>query len=342
MPTEPLRATVPNPVPYWRITFAPTSTTVTIALSASIGFNLNLLDRRSDKRDDHAYLEHLRNDPAARFLVFDGDVPLLKQGSEHDPWFVSSETAAFGQPLHSVFLGEESDGSGRFALGFSLDPAPGNPLPGNGYERIDLRSLAQQGLVAAAALGILAEAKSMLDWHRRHAFCANCGTASRVAMAGWQRACDVCGARHFPRVDPVVIMLVIDGERCLLGRQRHFAAGMYSSLAGFVEPGETAEDAVRREVLEEARVKCGQVAYFASQPWPFPSSLMIGCFAQASDTDLVVDTAELEDARWFSREEVAAMLAGTHADGLSAPKPFAIAHHLLRAYVEKGDAVLRG
>lgn len=313
-------------------------TTVMITISASIGFNLNPLERRSDKRDDHAFIEHLSCDPAARFLVFDGDVPLLKRGSEYDPWFLASETAAFGQPLHSVFLGEESDGSGRFALGF----APEDPSPDTSYERIDLRSLALQDLVAAGALGILAEAKSMLDWHRRHAFCANCGSASRVTNAGWQRICDVCGARHFPRVDPVVIMLVIDGERCLLGRQRHFATGMYSALAGFVEPGETAEDAVRREVMEEAHVTCEKVVYFASQPWPFPSSLMIGCFAQASDTGIVVDAAELEDARWFSRQEVTAMLAGTHAGGLSAPKPFAIAHHLLQAYVAKGDSVLFG
>ena len=312
------------------------------AYSEFIGFNVNPLDRRSDRRDDHAFIEHLRSAPSARFLVFDGDVPLLKRASEHDPWFVASETAAFGQPLHSIFLGEDTDGSGRFALGFALNLAPEDPSPGTGYDRIDLRSLALQDLVAARALGTLAEAKSMLDWHRRHGFCANCGSASRVTNAGWQRICDVCGARHFPRVDPVAIMLVIDGERCLLGRQRHFAPGMYSALAGFVEPGETAEDAVRREVMEEARVKCAQVVYFASQPWPFPSSLMIGCFAQASDTDIVVDTDELEDARWFSRQEVAAMFAGTHADGLSTPKPFAIAHHLLQAYVEKGGSVLLG
>jgi NAD+ diphosphatase len=313
-----------------------------IASSASIGFNLNPLDRCSDKRDDHAFIEHRRSDPAARYLVFDGDVPLLKRGSEYDPWFVASETVAFGQPLHSVFLGEESDGSGRFALGFAPGLAPEDPSPGTGHARVDLRSLAMQGLVAAGVLGILGEAKSMIDWHSRHSFCANCGSASRVTAAGWQRICDVCGARHFPRVDPVVIMLVIDGERCLLGRQRHFAPGMYSALAGFVEPGETVEDAVRREVMEEAHVKCAQVFYFASQPWPFPSSLMIGCFAQASDTDIVVDTDELEDARWFSRPEVAAMLAGTHTGGLSTPKPFAIAHHLLRAYVEKGASVLHG
>jgi NAD+ diphosphatase len=309
--------------------------------SASIGFNINPLDRRSDKRDNPAFIDALRHDPAARFLVFDGDVPLLKRGSEHDPWFLASDAAEFGQPLQSIFLGQERDGSGRFALGFKLGLEHEDPSRGAVHHRIDLRSIALQGLVSDAVLGMLGQAKSTLDWHRRHSFCANCGTKSRATAAGWQRVCDACGARHFPRVDPVVIMLAIDGERCLLGRQRQFTPGMYSALAGFLEPGETVEDAVRREVLEEARVTCGQVAYFASQPWPFPSSLMIGCFAQASDTDIVIDTTELEDARWFSRTEIAAMLAGTHADGLSAPKPFAIAHHLLKAYVAEGASVLR-
>ena len=310
--------------------------------STSIGFNHNTLERRSERRDDHAFIEALRNNPATRFLVFDGDAPLLKRGTEHDPWYIASETAAFGEPLHSVFLGEESDGSGRFALGFTLNRAADDPSGDTLHERVELRSIALQGLVGTATLGMLGQAKSMLDWQRRHSYCANCGSPSRIAAAGWQRICDVCGARHFPRVDPVVIMLVIDGERCLLGRQRHFAPGMYSALAGFVEPGETTEDSVRREVMEEARVRCAQVVYFASQPWPFPSSLMIGCFAQASDTEIVVDTEELEDARWFSRSEVAAMLAGTSASGLSAPKPFAIAHHLLQAYADKGAAVLGG
>ncbi|MEI5996695.1 NAD(+) diphosphatase [Paraburkholderia bengalensis] len=318
-----------------------------IAPSASIGFNLNPLDRRSEQRNDESFIARLRDDRAARFLVFDGDVPLLKRGERHDAWFLADEAAAFGAPLQSVFLGVERDGSGRFALGFAAGlmeakrPADSQPHD-KPFDRIDLRSIALQGLVEEALLGVLGEAKSMLDWHRRHRFCANCGAPSRPVAAGWQRACDACGARHFPRVDPVVIMLAIDGERCLLGRQRQFAPGMYSALAGFVEPGETVEDAVRREVLEEARVTCAGVVYFASQPWPFPSSLMIGCFAKASDTEIVIDETELEDARWFSRAEVAAMLAGTHPDALSAPKPFAIAHHLLRAYVEHGAAVLNG
>jgi NAD+ diphosphatase len=308
--------------------------------STSIGFNLNPLVRRSERRDDDAFIKQSRQAPSTRFFVFDGDVPLLKRSDAHDPWFTASEAAVFGEPQSSIFLGETNDGSGRFALGFKLDLPADDPSQNKTHDRIDLRSIALQGLVSDDVLGMMGEAKSMLDWHRRHSFCANCGAASRPIAAGWQRICDACGTRHFPRVDPVVIMLVIDGERCLLGRQRHFAPGMYSALAGFVEPGETAEDAVRREVMEEAHVQCAQVVYFASQPWPFPSSLMIGCFAQAGSTDIVVDTTELEDARWFTREEVATMFAGSHASQLSAPKPYAIAHHLLKAYVAKGAAVL--
>jgi NAD+ diphosphatase len=314
---------------------------VTVTASSHIGFNLNPLDRRSDKRKDEAFIDDLRRAATTRFLIFGGDVPVLKRG-EHNPWFDGDEAAAFGAPLQSVFLGQETDGSARFALGFTLDPAQKDLLSQTALEQIDLRSIALQGLVTPDVLGILGQGKAMLDWHRRHTFCANCGAKSRATAAGWQRSCDACGASHFPRVDPVVIMLVIDGERCLLGRQRHFASGMYSALAGFVEPGETVEDAVRREVLEEAHVHCAQVTYFASQPWPFPSSLMIGCFAKAGDVDIVVDTEELEDARWFARSEVAAMLAGTHESGLSAPKPFAIAHHLLHAYVARGESVLHG
>jgi NAD+ diphosphatase len=306
--------------------------------SASIGFAFNLLDRRSDMRDDDAFVERLRSEASTRFIVYEGDVPVLKRGIEHDAWFTASEAAAFGKPIQSVFLGQEIGGAARFALGYAQSAVESPPTR---YDRIDLRSIALQGIAAPALLGALGLAKAMLDWHRRHRFCANCGQPSRTIAAGWQRVCDACGSRHFPRVDPVVIMLAIDDDRCLLGRQRQFAPGMYSALAGFVEPGETVEDAVRREVLEEASVHCSQVIYFASQPWPFPSSLMIGCFARASDTNIVVDSTELEDARWFSREEVADMLTGRHANRLSAPKPFAIAHHLLQTYVTEGESVLR-
>ena len=155
-----------------------------------------------------------------------------------------------------------------------------------------------------------------------------------MSAAGWRRDCDNCHAQHFPRTDPVVIMLVTEGDRCLLGRQARFGKGMYSALAGFLEPGETIEEAVRREVREEAGIQVGAVQYVASQPWPFPSSLMIGCMGTALSTHIILDRLELEDARWFTRSEAETMLAGTHPDGLGAPQPIAIAHHLLRYWVE--------
>jgi NAD+ diphosphatase len=155
-----------------------------------------------------------------------------------------------------------------------------------------------------------------------------------VVHAGWRRDCAKCKAQHFPRTDPVVIMLATDGERCLLGRSPRFVPSMWSCLAGFVEPGEAIEDAVRRETREEAGIACGRVTYFASQPWPFPTSLMIGCHAEALNREIVVDREELEDARWFSKTEVADMLMRKHPEGLTTPPPVAIAHHLIRAWVE--------
>jgi NAD+ diphosphatase len=142
---------------------------------------------------------------------------------------------------------------------------------------------------------------------------------------------------HFPRTDPVVIMLAIDGDRCLMGRAGRFVANMWSCLAGFIEPGESIEEAARRETLEEAGIVCGRVKYFASQPWPFPMSLMIGCHAQATSTEITVDREELEDARWFTRDEVVQMFRGEHPEQISIPPPIAIAHHIIRAWVESDD-----
>jgi len=302
--------------------------------SRSIGFGLNPLDRMSGRRGDDAFVRGLRDRPTARFLLFDRETPVLgAQGREI--LFGPGRAAALGEPEREVFLGCGQDGTALFAR--ALDPAAverAGGLAAHGLEAVSLRTLATAGRVAPDLLGELGGAQSVLNWHRRHRHCANCGAPSRVSAAGWRRDCEACGAQHFPRVDPVVIMLATDGQRCLLGRQPRFAPGMYSALAGFLEPGETIEDAVRREILEEAGVACSEVRYFASQPWPFPSSLMIGCFALACGTDIAVDREELEDARWFGHDEVRAMLDGTHAAGLSAPLPYAIAHHLLKAYAE--------
>ena len=231
------------------------------------------------------------------------------------------------------------DGAARFGTGISQASAEALKQR-NDLFVIDLRSIAIQGLVTPEHLPPLAEAKAMLHWHARHRFCSNCGAPSTLTEAGWRRDCPACKATHFPRTDPVVIMLAIDGERCLLGRQTRFVKGMWSCLAGFVEPGETIEEAVRRETREEAGITCGRVRYFATQPWPFPMSLMIGCHAEALTKDITVDRSELEDARWFDREEAALMLLRRHPVKLGTPPAVAVAYHIIRAFVEEGEAVL--
>ncbi|MFC7536470.1 NAD(+) diphosphatase [Sphingomonas sp. GCM10030256] len=193
-----------------------------------------------------------------------------------------------------------------------------------------------------AALGLLhpddaplfAAALSLGNWHRRHRFCANCGASTALVRGGWSRRCGACGAEHFPRVDPVVIMLAEHDGRLLLGRQPQYPPGRYSALAGFVEVGETLEAAVARELHEEAGIAVTHVRYVASQPWPFPSSLMIGCTAHAVGDELTIDRTELDDARWFTRAEVAAALSGDADPAFLPPPPFAIAHSLIRHWLD--------
>lgn len=180
---------------------------------------------------------------------------------------------------------------------------------------------------------LFAAARSVLDWHARHGFCAGCGQPTRVVRAGWGRRCDGCGSEHFPRVDPVAIMLAEHDASVLIGRQPGFPPGRYSALAGFIEPGESIEDAVARELREEAGVRVTSVRYLASQPWPFPSSLMIGCIATVADKRLTIDRTELEDAIWVTAPEARAALAGDPAARFVPPPPQAIARDLLDAWL---------
>jgi NAD+ diphosphatase len=304
-----------------------------------LGYTASLIERASEKRNDEAFLRALMADERAGVYAIAGEMVILKAADEiHDPMFRPDEAAALGPQTETVFLGLV-DGAGRFGVG--LDPSVVEPLKAqNRFFITDLRSIAMQGLVPHDHLPPLAEAKAMLHWHARHRFCSNCGAASDLVEAGWRRDCPACKTTHFPRTDPVVIMLAIDGDRCLLGRQTRFVKGMWSCLAGFVEPGETIEEAVRRETREEAGITCGRVRYFATQPWPFPMSLMIGCHAEALTTDIAVDRSELEDARWFDREEAALMLLRRHPVKLGTPPAVAIAYHIIRAFVEEGAAVL--
>jgi NAD+ diphosphatase len=298
-----------------------------------LGYTESSLERAAELRIDEAALARLASNSHACAYAVGGELVVLKANSElADPLFDMAALRALGETAETVFLGLAA-GAGRFGVG--LAPASVEALKArNDLVISDLRSIAIKGLVAPEHLPPIAEAKAMLHWHARHRFCSNCGARSKLVDGGWKRACPACLADHFPRTDPVVIMLAVDGDRCLLGRSGRFAASMYSCLAGFVEPGESVEDAVRRETLEEAGIRCGRVAYFRTQPWPFPMSLMIGCHAEALNHDIVVDRSELEDARWFTREEVALMLMRRHPDGLGTPPPVAIAHHIIRAWVE--------
>jgi NAD+ diphosphatase len=293
-----------------------------------LGYAHNSLDRLANLRDHENAIPALLDEPAARVLALAGDRVLLRtNGDDADPWFSLAETRGFGQPTETVFLGRDERG-GIFAHRF--DP-PAEESEGSAATN-DLRTMATAGAVPPETLGILAEAKALLHWHRSHRFCSNCGRPSNLAAWGWRRECPHCGTHHFPRTDPVVIMLAVDGDRCLLGRQPRFVPGMYSCLAGFMEPGETIEAAVRRELMEEAGVDTGEVVYLASQPWPFPASIMVGCLARATSTALTVDRTELEDARWFGRDEVQAILEKRHPDGVVCPPRMAIAHGLMRAW----------
>jgi NAD+ diphosphatase len=300
-----------------------------------LGYAASRIDRAADRRTDAAALQALEADAGARTYVVGGDlVAMRKTAAGLDPLFRQVEADALGSIVQTAFLGL-MDGAPRFAI--AIESATMEALKGNAaFEITDLRSIAVRGMVDAVHLPPLAEGKSLMAWHARRRFCSNCGGQTRSVDAGWRRDCPACKMQHFPRTDPVAIMLAIDGDRCLLGRSGRFAANSWSCLAGFVEPGETIEEAVRREVLEEAAIVVGKVKYFRSQPWPFPSSLMIGCHAQALSRDIVVDHNELEGARWFNREEVALMLARQHPDGLITPVPIAIAYHIIRHWVENG------
>ncbi len=300
--------------------------------SATLGFAHTALDRLANRRDDDAFQAEMAASPAARTLAVVGETVVVRRHAEgaSDLWFGSDEVAPIGRPGQRVFLGVDARGP---AFAVQVEAEGEDPLAGrDGLALFNLRQVAADGSVAPTELGALAEGKSMLSWHAAHRFCGRCGSMTASSPSGWKRVCPGCGAHHFPRTDPVVIMLAVDGDRCLLGRQPRFPAGMYSCLAGFLEPGETIEDAVRREIGEEAGIACGAVTYLGCQPWPFPSSLMIGCLVAAASTEIAVDREELEDARWFTRGEVRAMLDGRHPDGLTCPMPMAIAHHIVRAW----------
>jgi NAD+ diphosphatase len=299
-------------------------------------FGGNPLDRAGERRDDPDWIAKQLGDPDTRLLAMRDLKPLTRGATvpalDWQPVTDWREQIDAGATL--IFLGLV-DGRAHFAIDAS---GAKDALAVD----IDVRALAPTLPLGEAA--ILAQARSLLDWHARHHFCAQCGSPTGMTSAGWKRRCPACRAEHFPRTDPVVIMLAIRGERALLGRNRRRPGARFSCLAGFVEPGETPEEAVRREVREEAGVRCGRVRYVAAQPWPFPSSLMMGFLAEALAEEITVDPEEIAEARWFTRDEIREMVAraATGPDDpskVSLPAPIAIAHHICRRWSNGLDGI---
>jgi len=289
-----------------------------------IAFGGSPLDRADHLRTDADALAGLM-DWRARLLRLEGLLPSYDAATGEIGWGTLAE-APEGADL--VFLGL-LDGKPCFAA------VPEDGAEGPAYAQPQVWQAMQ--VLSPGDLAIYGGARSLVDWHARHRFCARCGAGTRAAKGGWQRNCEACGAQHFPRTDPVTIMLVEHQDRLLLGRQPRFPPRVFSALAGFVEPGETIEEAVAREVFEEAGVRVRDVRYIASQPWPFPSQLMIGCHAMADDDQLTIDHTEIEEARWFTRAELeAARTADGEGDGdLIFPRSSAIASHLVTQWLDR-------
>ncbi|GAB4383056.1 NAD(+) diphosphatase [Albidovulum sp.] len=302
------------------------------------------LDRAAALRSQPEAVAAALADPAARVVPLWRGRPLLH--GDALGWLAAAHPllAAMAEP--PILLGMDG-GAPRFAADIGdWEPEPpatpaapaslaetarqGHPLLGAEWGFAELRAV--MTVLPAADAELAATARALTLWHRSHRHCSACGARSEPDQAGWQRRCPSCGTRHFPRTDPVVIMLVTRGNRALIGRSGGWPEGMYSCLAGFVEPGETLETAVRREVMEETGIGIGPVRYLASQPWPFPASLMIGCHGIATSEAITLDPVELEDAQWISREDLVEVFAGAHPR-IRAPRRGAIAGHLLAGWL---------
>lgn len=301
------------------------------------------LHRHSDKRSDEAFIQSHVDAPDTQYIVLVGEKPVIRATGEDEDgsvrWFTHADLTEYGFPVdQSYFLGTHpSDGSARFALAVSEHLATTAPNPIQTMRpAVDLRSLAMQGVLPSEELSLIGMAKALNHWHDNARHCGHCGGKTEIKDGGWRRSCWSCGRQHFPRTDPVVIMLIVDpaGDRCLLGHEARFAPNMWSTLAGFIEHGEDVEHAVRRETMEEAGIRIGEVRYHSTQPWPFPHSLMIGCHGIAETTEINIDPNEIVDARWFSRADILLMLDGSHPQDLWVPGKQAIARSLIQSFAD--------
>lgn len=305
------------------------------------------LDRAAHHRTDMAWLdEAFRRPDVLVFLMKDGmplmegtGGPALAAGTRPDTTprrlvWLGANAASFTRDAIRLFLGEDKNGTPIFALGLPDEfTLAGTLLEGAGNFE-DMRAAAAS--LSHLEANLVSTARSITEWHRSHEFCSKCGTRSEITEAGWKRVCPSCGAEHFPRTDPVAIMLPIYGDECLLGRSKGWPPGFWSCLAGFVEPGETVEQAACREIFEEAGVKCQpeNAKYLFCQPWPFPSSLMMGIHVPAESKDIKIDPNEIEEARWFSKDELRQIMADEHPD-VYAPMEMAVAYYVMKAWIDE-------
>lgn len=291
------------------------------------------VDRAAHHRTDEAWLDAAKQRQDVLVFLMQKGAPLVQMSGQSLVW-LGPEFARLSPLEESVFLGLDKAGAPIFAVNMgSAFKLEGSLLQGSG-EFTDMRGAASS--LSLMESNLAATARSLLEWHRSHRFCSKCGSESVTAEAGWKRVCPSCGAEHFPRTDPVAIMLAVKGDKCLLGRQASWPAGFWSALAGFVEPGESVEQAATRELEEEAGIKAdpANAEYLFCQPWPFPSSLMVGIIVEADTMEVSVEQDELEAARWITRDEARQVLAGTHPD-IYAPPPMAVAHHILKTWAER-------
>ncbi|GBE44328.1 NADH pyrophosphatase [bacterium BMS3Bbin10] len=302
------------------------------------------LDRMAEKRGDRGWLEERLAAGGSRFLLLANLSLAVNSNADRSEtslrWHSAGEIGKLGlDRTRAILLGCDAGGHGVFAV--SLSEAEASSVPG-GMDAlkplVDLRSLALQGALSSQDLSVAGMARALAAWHDVTRWCGRCGAETRPRDAGWRRECTACEQEFFPRADPAAIVLITDGTRCLLGHHKRYAHKFYSTLAGFVEPGEDIEACVRREMREETGITVGEVTYMASQPWPFPHLLMVGCWAQALTTKLTLEEDELHDARWFTAEEVRRMMAGNHADGITVPGPHSIAYALIKSFADRCGA----
>jgi NAD+ diphosphatase len=292
----------------------------------------NPLDRGDRERRDEKWIARKAKDPKSKFLPLSDLDVLISNGPDQGlGWLSTDDLGQLGINTRVIFLGLRSQ-EAYFAVDISDNGSAIRSLRESGNWRFEDASAATEYL-SSTDCGIVAQARIQVNWHNRNGFCSICGHETFVKRGGQVRQCSKCDTEHFPRTDPVVITLVLDNDRCLLGqsRGRSYGRKMYSALAGFMDQGESIEEAVVREIGEEAGIQVENIRYHSSQPWPFPWSLMIGCHADAVTTDIAMDDDEMADVRWFSREEVLLALDGKNPD-LEVPGPVAIAHHLIKSW----------